>query len=155
MTLFCQLTTDARNKEDAPDNTDGLLDNDSLDCFGIAVGLWDRLERISSDLDKVTCSVQSPIDLSFSRRDWSCRLAIRLIYTARNPPSHLQADVLRHQISDVLELCLYNSALMFMHEAEAAYDPFFGNGDPLIKRNLFPALLSLDCGRDDIIELWF
>jgi hypothetical protein len=65
----------------------------------------------------------------------------------------LQADVLRHQISDVFELGLNKSALMFMHEAEAAYDPFLGNGDPIVKRNLFPALLSLDCGRDDIIEL--
>jgi hypothetical protein len=50
---------------DIPDDTEWLLDNCLLDCLGIAIGLGDWLESISSNLDKVSCSVECSLDLSF------------------------------------------------------------------------------------------
>jgi hypothetical protein len=50
---------------DIPNNTEWLLDDCLLDCLGIAIGLGDRLESISSNLDKVSCPVEGPLDFSF------------------------------------------------------------------------------------------
>ena len=50
---------------DIPNNTEWLLDNCLLDCLSIAISLRDWLEGISSNLDKVSCSVEGPLDFSF------------------------------------------------------------------------------------------
>jgi hypothetical protein len=53
------------DRMDKPNHAEWLLDDCLLDCLGIAISLGDWLESISSNLDKVSCSVEGPLDLSF------------------------------------------------------------------------------------------
>ena len=50
---------------DIPNHTEWLLDDCLLDCLGIAISLGNWLESISSNLDKVSCSVEGSVDFAF------------------------------------------------------------------------------------------
>jgi hypothetical protein len=49
---------------DKPNHAEWLLDDCLLDCLGIAISLRNWLESISSNLDKVSCSVKGSVDFS-------------------------------------------------------------------------------------------
>ena len=52
---------------DMPNDTEWLLDDCLLDCLGIAIGLRNWLESISSNLDEVSCPVKGSVDFSLGR----------------------------------------------------------------------------------------
>lgn len=139
-----------------PNHPNWLLDNHLLDRLGIVVSLRDRLQTVLGDFDQVSGPVEGARDLALGGRNGSgLSAAVASAGEAASAPPHLQAKVLRHDIRDILKLGLHYQARPGSRKQLEilAYHPFLRNGNPVIERDLPPALLRFDRLGNHVVKL--
>lgn len=99
-----------KTRADSRHDAHRLLDNEHLLVGCLCLGLRDRLQAVSRNLDEMSCAIEGTADLAFGARDWSALISSALPPVTCGEPAHLQREVLGHQVGHLLKLDLCESA---------------------------------------------